>query len=94
MLDAMKGGDGWEMAGKIGTVLAVVGWALKWLLTPLFASATRKALAPELKKIAKASEQFAAGDQRFRAIEQNMTRLEDDMRDLRERVDDIAGGRK
>ncbi|HET7552207.1 MAG TPA: hypothetical protein VFK04_13025 [Gemmatimonadaceae bacterium] len=85
--------DSWELAGKIGTVIVLLGSALKWLLTPMFTAAIRKALKPELKIIASASTQFAAGDQRFTAIERNMESLQSDVREIRERLDDLADRR-
>jgi hypothetical protein len=86
--------DAWALAAKIGGVLALAGAFLRWLLTPMFVTATRKALEPELSAIAKAGERFATGDIRFTAIERNMAALQDDVRQIRERVDDIADGHR
>jgi hypothetical protein len=82
------------MAAKVGAVMALVGSLLKWLLTPMFTAATRKALEPELRAIAEASTQFAAGDQRFRAVERDIALLQKDVRALGERMDDVADGRQ
>ena len=87
-------GDSWELAAKIGGVMALAGSLLKWLLTPMFTSATRKALEPELGQIRKASARFAAGDARFVAVERDIALLQEDVRAIRERMDDIADGRK
>lgn len=84
----------WELAAKIAGVLAFIGGLLKWLLTPMFVTATRRALEPELKLIADASTKFAAGEERFTAHDRRLGTLETDMREIRERVDDIADGRK
>lgn len=84
--------DSWELAAKIGGVLALVGSLLRWLLTPAFVHGTRKALEPEIKAMQRAAERFAKGDARFAAIERDLTELREDVRDLRQRVDDVVGG--
>lgn len=93
-MDLSKLNDNWELAAKVGGVLALLSGFLRWLLTPVFVHATKKALEPELEKINKAGERLAVGDQRFAALERGMTEVREDIRAIREWVDERPGRRK
>jgi CBS domain containing-hemolysin-like protein len=83
----------WDVAVKIGTVLALVLAFLRWLLTPVWLHAVRKALAPEIKALRDANARDAATTARLDAHEHRLGVVEDDLRALRDRVDDLADGR-
>ena len=93
-MDIPKGADSWELAAKIGGVLALVSGFLRWLLTPVFVQATKKALEPELKLIRKAGERFAVGDQRLASLERGMEETREDIRAIRNWMDERPGKRR